>query len=42
MTRQLHGGSNELTVELGNGIASQLSTADRYRKLYGNRADSRN
>ncbi|MCQ4211807.1 family 78 glycoside hydrolase catalytic domain [Streptomyces longispororuber] len=39
VTRQLHGGTNELAVELGNGIANQLSTADRYRKLYGNRSD---
>uniref|UniRef100_A0AAU1U261 alpha-L-rhamnosidase n=1 Tax=Streptomyces sp. NBC_00119 TaxID=2975659 RepID=A0AAU1U261_9ACTN len=39
VTHQLHDGSNGLTVELGNGISNQLSTADRYRKLYGNQAD---
>ncbi|WP_329567958.1 family 78 glycoside hydrolase catalytic domain [Streptomyces sp. NBC_01361] len=39
VTRQLRGGANSLSVELGNGISNQLSTADRYRKLYGNQAD---
>ncbi|WP_425840099.1 family 78 glycoside hydrolase catalytic domain [Streptomyces fractus] len=39
VTGQLRGGANSLAVELGNGISNQLSTADRYRKLYGNKAD---
>ncbi|MEV1024859.1 family 78 glycoside hydrolase catalytic domain [Streptomyces sp. NPDC050264] len=39
VTSQLRGGANSLAVELGNGISNQLSTADRYRKFYGNRAD---
>ncbi|MFJ8826027.1 family 78 glycoside hydrolase catalytic domain [Streptomyces sp. NPDC102467] len=39
VTGQLRGGANSLSVELGNGISNQLSTADRYRKLYGNKAD---
>ncbi|MEU6844632.1 family 78 glycoside hydrolase catalytic domain [Streptomyces sp. NPDC046716] len=39
VTRQLRSGANALSVELGNGISNQLSTADRYRKLYGNQAD---
>ncbi|MEV6110584.1 family 78 glycoside hydrolase catalytic domain, partial [Streptomyces sp. NPDC051940] len=39
VTKQLRGGANTVAVELGNGISNQLSTADRYRKLYGNKAD---
>ncbi|NGO74573.1 family 78 glycoside hydrolase catalytic domain [Streptomyces sp. YC504] len=39
ITDQLRPGANTVAVELGNGISNQLSTADRYRKLYGNKAD---
>ncbi|GAA2297535.1 family 78 glycoside hydrolase catalytic domain [Streptomyces kunmingensis] len=39
VTGQLKRGANALSIELGNGISNQLSTADRYRKLYGNKAD---
>ncbi|MFI0238701.1 family 78 glycoside hydrolase catalytic domain [Streptomyces sp. NPDC016845] len=39
VTGQLRRGANDFRVELGNGISNQLSTADRYRKLYGNKAD---
>ncbi|MFF2324715.1 MULTISPECIES: family 78 glycoside hydrolase catalytic domain [unclassified Streptomyces] len=39
VTDRLRNGGNTLAVELGNGISNQLSTADRYRKLYGNRSD---
>ncbi|WP_326827857.1 family 78 glycoside hydrolase catalytic domain [Streptomyces sp. NBC_01751] len=39
ITDQLRSGANTLAVELGNGISNQLSTADRYHKLYGNKAD---
>ncbi|GAA2335518.1 family 78 glycoside hydrolase catalytic domain [Streptomyces cuspidosporus] len=39
VTKRLRRGANTLGVELGNGIANVVSTADRYRKLYGNLSD---
>ncbi|MGW0787421.1 family 78 glycoside hydrolase catalytic domain [Streptomyces sp. NPDC002911] len=39
VTKQLGKGANTLAVALGNGMANVVSTADRYRKLYGNISD---
>ncbi|MFD7406942.1 family 78 glycoside hydrolase catalytic domain [Streptomyces sp. NPDC059866] len=39
VTERLRRGGNTLAVALGNGISNVVSTADRYRKLYGNISD---
>ncbi|WNE94300.1 family 78 glycoside hydrolase catalytic domain [Streptomyces luomodiensis] len=39
VTKRLRRGANTLGVALGNGMANVVSTADRYRKLYGNLSD---
>ncbi|WP_409467383.1 alpha-L-rhamnosidase N-terminal domain-containing protein [Streptomyces sp. HC307] len=39
VTDRLRRGGNTLAVALGNGISNVVSTADRYRKLYGNISD---
>lgn len=39
VTDRLRSGANTLGVALGNGMANVVSTADRYRKLYGNISD---
>ncbi|MEV5663811.1 family 78 glycoside hydrolase catalytic domain [Streptomyces flaveolus] len=39
VTDRLRSGRNTIGIELGNGMASVVSTADRYRKLYGNLSD---
>ncbi|MEU0598157.1 family 78 glycoside hydrolase catalytic domain [Streptomyces sp. NPDC006393] len=39
VTDRLRTGANTLGVALGNGMANVVSTADRYRKLYGNISD---
>ncbi|WP_262698564.1 MULTISPECIES: glycoside hydrolase family 78 protein [Streptomyces] len=39
VTGRLRAGTNTLGVALGNGMSNVISTADRYRKLYGNRSD---
>ncbi|GAA4798925.1 family 78 glycoside hydrolase catalytic domain [Streptomyces ziwulingensis] len=39
VTDRLRRGANTLGVALGNGMANVVSTADRYRKLYGNISD---
>lgn len=39
VTDRLRAGTNTLGVALGNGMSNVISTADRYRKLYGNRSD---
>ncbi|GAB2964784.1 hypothetical protein GCM10023080_027540 [Streptomyces pseudoechinosporeus] len=39
VTKQLKRGANTLAVELGNGASNVVSTADRYRKWYGNFSD---
>ncbi|MCX5412528.1 family 78 glycoside hydrolase catalytic domain [Streptomyces sp. NBC_00059] len=39
VTKQLSKGANTLAVALGNGMSNVVSTADRYRKLYGNTSD---
>ncbi|MFI1335180.1 family 78 glycoside hydrolase catalytic domain [Streptomyces sp. NPDC020845] len=39
VTKRLRRGANTIGVELGNGMANVVSTADRYRKLYGNLSD---
>lgn len=39
VTDRLRTGANTLGVALGNGMSNVVSTADRYRKLYGNLSD---
>ncbi|MFF3505455.1 family 78 glycoside hydrolase catalytic domain [Streptomyces sp. NPDC003247] len=39
VTDRLRPGANTLGVALGNGMSNVVSTADRYRKLYGNISD---
>ncbi|MFD5625468.1 family 78 glycoside hydrolase catalytic domain [Streptomyces sp. NPDC127072] len=39
VTDRLKTGANTLGVALGNGMSNVVSTADRYRKLYGNLSD---
>ncbi|MEV7816609.1 family 78 glycoside hydrolase catalytic domain [Streptomyces flaveolus] len=39
VTDLLRPGANTIGVALGNGMADVVSTADRYRKLYGNLSD---
>ncbi|WP_046729700.1 family 78 glycoside hydrolase catalytic domain [Streptomyces humi] len=39
VTGRLRTGANTLGVALGNGMSDVVSTADRYRKLYGNISD---
>ncbi|WP_327365578.1 family 78 glycoside hydrolase catalytic domain [Streptomyces sp. NBC_01217] len=39
LTDRLRRGSNTIAVALGNGMSNVVSTADRYRKLYGNISD---
>ncbi|MCW8096069.1 family 78 glycoside hydrolase catalytic domain [Streptomyces tauricus] len=39
VTDRLKAGANTLGVALGNGMSNVVSTADRYRKLYGNLSD---
>ncbi|WP_329131116.1 family 78 glycoside hydrolase catalytic domain [Streptomyces sp. NBC_00670] len=39
VTDQLRTGANTIGVALGNGMSNVVSTADRYRKLYGNLSD---
>ncbi|MGW0871038.1 family 78 glycoside hydrolase catalytic domain [Streptomyces sp. NPDC002740] len=39
VTDGLRAGANTLGVALGNGMSNVVSTADRYRKLYGNISD---
>ncbi|CAL9657733.1 Alpha-L-rhamnosidase [Streptomyces sp. enrichment culture] len=39
VTDRLRKGANTLGVALGNGMSNVISTADRYRKLYGNLSD---
>ncbi|MFJ5270959.1 family 78 glycoside hydrolase catalytic domain [Streptomyces sp. NPDC088358] len=39
VTDRLRTGANTLGVALGNGMSNVISTADRYRKLYGNISD---
>ncbi|MFI1729000.1 family 78 glycoside hydrolase catalytic domain [Streptomyces acidicola] len=39
VTDHLRKGANTLGVALGNGMSNVVSTADRYRKLYGNISD---
>ncbi|MFE0181364.1 family 78 glycoside hydrolase catalytic domain [Streptomyces olivaceus] len=39
VTDHLRTGANTLGVALGNGMSNVVSTADRYRKLYGNLSD---
>ncbi|MFJ8057539.1 family 78 glycoside hydrolase catalytic domain [Streptomyces sp. NPDC096142] len=39
VTDRLRAGANTIGVALGNGMANVVSTADRYRKLYGNISD---
>ncbi|MEW2399434.1 family 78 glycoside hydrolase catalytic domain [Streptomyces sp. NPDC046862] len=39
VTDRLRSGANTLGVALGNGMSNVVSTADRYRKLYGNISD---
>ncbi|MFJ4831944.1 family 78 glycoside hydrolase catalytic domain [Streptomyces sp. NPDC088747] len=39
VTDHLKTGANTLGVALGNGMSNVVSTADRYRKLYGNLSD---
>ncbi|MEV0210443.1 family 78 glycoside hydrolase catalytic domain [Streptomyces sp. NPDC050788] len=39
VTKRLRKGANTIGVALGNGMANVVSTADRYRKLYGNISD---
>jgi alpha-L-rhamnosidase len=39
VTERLRAGHNTIGVELGNGMSNVVSTADRYRKLYGNLSD---
>ncbi|WP_320781793.1 family 78 glycoside hydrolase catalytic domain [Streptomyces sp. CRN 30] len=39
VTDRLRKGANTLGVALGNGMSNVVSTADRYRKLYGNISD---
>ncbi|MFJ3669743.1 family 78 glycoside hydrolase catalytic domain [Streptomyces sp. NPDC090106] len=39
VTDRLRTGANTLGVALGNGMSNVVSTADRYRKLYGNISD---
>lgn len=39
VTDLLRTGGNTVGVSLGNGISNVVSTADRYRKLYGNISD---
>ncbi|WP_405966242.1 glycoside hydrolase family 78 protein [Streptomyces sp. NBC_00015] len=39
VTDRLRAGANTLGVALGNGMSNVVSTADRYRKLYGNISD---
>jgi alpha-L-rhamnosidase len=39
VTKRLRKGGNTLAVELGNGASNVVSTADRYRKWYGNFSD---
>ncbi|MFD5574445.1 family 78 glycoside hydrolase catalytic domain [Streptomyces cadmiisoli] len=39
VTQRLRRGANSLAVELGNGASNVVSTADRYRKWYGNFSD---
>lgn len=39
ITDRLRTGANTIGVALGNGMSNVVSTADRYRKLYGNLSD---
>ncbi|MFD8275732.1 family 78 glycoside hydrolase catalytic domain [Streptomyces flaveolus] len=39
VTDRLRSGRNTIGIELGSGMANVVSTADRYRKLYGNLSD---
>ncbi|MEU6553460.1 family 78 glycoside hydrolase catalytic domain [Streptomyces sp. NPDC046915] len=39
VTDRLRTGANTIGVALGNGMSDVVSTADRYRKLYGNLSD---
>ncbi|MFI2507168.1 family 78 glycoside hydrolase catalytic domain [Streptomyces sp. NPDC018972] len=39
VTERLRTGANTIGVALGNGMSNVVSTADRYRKLYGNLSD---
>ncbi|MFD8521344.1 family 78 glycoside hydrolase catalytic domain [Streptomyces capillispiralis] len=39
VTDRLRPGANTIGVALGNGMSNVVSTADRYRKLYGNLSD---
>ncbi|MGP2439599.1 family 78 glycoside hydrolase catalytic domain [Streptomyces sp. JW3] len=39
VTDRLRKGANTVGVALGNGMSNVVSTADRYRKLYGNLSD---
>ncbi|MDQ0947404.1 alpha-L-rhamnosidase [Streptomyces phaeochromogenes] len=39
VTDRLRAGANTVGVALGNGMSNVVSTADRYRKLYGNLSD---
>ncbi|MFI1964922.1 family 78 glycoside hydrolase catalytic domain [Streptomyces pathocidini] len=39
VTKRLRRGENTIAVELGNGTSNVVSTADRYRKWYGNFSD---
>ncbi|MEU4656475.1 family 78 glycoside hydrolase catalytic domain [Streptomyces sp. NPDC023723] len=39
VTDRLKKGANTVGVALGNGMSNVVSTADRYRKLYGNLSD---
>ncbi|MEU7472129.1 family 78 glycoside hydrolase catalytic domain [Streptomyces sp. NPDC044984] len=39
VTERLRPGANTIGVALGNGMSNVVSTADRYRKLYGNLSD---
>ncbi|MEU1304850.1 family 78 glycoside hydrolase catalytic domain [Streptomyces shenzhenensis] len=39
VTDRLRTGANTIGVALGNGMSNVVSTADRYRKLYGNLSD---
>ncbi|GGJ44369.1 family 78 glycoside hydrolase catalytic domain [Streptomyces brasiliensis] len=39
VTDRLRTGANTIGVALGNGMSNVVSTADRYRKLYGNVSD---
>ncbi|MER5434174.1 family 78 glycoside hydrolase catalytic domain [Streptomyces sp. NPDC002588] len=39
VTDRLRAGANTLGVALGNGMSNVVSTADRYRKLYGDISD---